>query len=69
VLINSGGAAGAGSGSAPHPPTAPMEADKAEPGQAVETPPKKAPRKPTTYSPTALMLKEAAQNGTPFCDT
>jgi type VI secretion system secreted protein VgrG len=69
VLINSGGAAGSGSGSAPHPPTAPIEADKAEPGQAVEKPPKKAPRKPTTYSPTALMMKKAAQNGTPFCDT
>jgi type VI secretion system secreted protein VgrG len=69
VLINSGGAAGSGSGCAPQPPDPPKEADKAEPGQAVEMPPKKRPAKPTQYSPAALMLKEAAENGTPFCDT
>ncbi len=69
VLINSGGAAGSGSGCSPQPPTAPKEADKAEPGQAPEKPAKKKPAKPKAYSPTALMLKEAAQNGTPFCDT
>ncbi|MET0645143.1 MAG: type VI secretion system tip protein TssI/VgrG [Pyrinomonadaceae bacterium] len=68
VLINSGGAAGAGSGSSPQPPTAPKEADKAEPGQAPEMPPKKAPAKPKQYGPAAIMMKEAAQNGTPFCD-
>lgn len=69
VLINSGGAAGAGSGCAPQPPTAPKEADKAEAGQKPEMPPPKAPEKPKQYSPAAIMLKEAAQNGTPFCDT
>lgn len=68
VLINSGGAAGAGSGCSPHPPEAPTEADKAEPGQAVAMPPPKAPSKPATYSPAALVMKQAAQNGTPFCD-
>jgi type VI secretion system secreted protein VgrG len=69
VLINSGGAAGSGSGSSPHPPTAPKEADKAEAGQAAQMPPKKRPAKPKAYSPAAIMMKEAAQNGTPFCDT
>jgi type VI secretion system secreted protein VgrG len=68
VLINSGGAAGSGSGCSPHPPDAPGEADKAEPGQAVAKLPPKAPPKPATYSPAALVMKQAAQNGTPFCD-
>jgi type VI secretion system secreted protein VgrG len=68
VLINSGGAAGSGSGSTPQPPTAPLEADKAEPGQAVETPPKKRPPKPAVYSPAALVMRQAAQDGTPFCE-
>jgi type VI secretion system secreted protein VgrG len=69
VMINSGGAAGTGSGAAPDPPQAPKEADKADPGEAVQMPPPKTPGKPTTYSPMALVLKEAAKNGTPFCDT
>jgi type VI secretion system secreted protein VgrG len=68
VLINSGGAAGSGSGCSPQAPKDPTEADKAEPGQTVEMPPKKAPPKPTTYSPGALVMQQAAQNGTPFCD-
>ncbi len=69
VLINSGGAAGSGSGCAPQPPAAPKEADKADAGQAPEKPAKKKPAKPKAYSPAAIMMKEAAQNGTPFCDT
>jgi type VI secretion system secreted protein VgrG len=68
VMINSGGAAGAGAGASPQPPTAPKEADKAEPGATIELPPKKKPPTPTQYSPAALVLKEAAQNGLPFCD-
>jgi type VI secretion system secreted protein VgrG len=68
VLINSGGAAGAGSGSSPHPPKDPIEADKAEPGQKVELPPPKVPPKPTAYSPGALAMKNAARDGTPFCE-
>jgi type VI secretion system secreted protein VgrG len=68
VLINSGGAAGSGSGCSPQPPEPPLEADKAEPGAAAEMPPKKVPGKPAQYSPAAIMMKEAAQNGTPFCD-
>jgi type VI secretion system secreted protein VgrG len=68
VLINSGGAAGSGSGSSPQPPKAPKEADKAEPGQAPPLPPKKTPPKSTQYSPAALAMKQAARDGTPFCD-
>ena len=68
VLINSGGAAGAGSGSSPHPPKAPKEADKAEPGQLSAALPLPPPMKAETFSPAALVLKEAARSGTPFCD-
>jgi type VI secretion system secreted protein VgrG len=68
VLINSGGAAGSGSGCSPQAPTAPLEADKAEPGEAVEMPPSKQPPRPVVYSPAALVMKQAAQDGTPFCD-
>jgi type VI secretion system secreted protein VgrG len=68
VMINSGGAAGAGAGASPQPPTAPKEADMAEPGAIIELPPKKKPPTPTKYSPAALVLKEAAQHGLPFCD-
>jgi type VI secretion system secreted protein VgrG len=68
VMINSGGAAGAGAGASPQPPTAPKEADKAEPGAKIELPPPKRPPTPTKYSPAALVLQTAAQNGTPFCD-
>jgi type VI secretion system secreted protein VgrG len=72
VLINSGGAAGSGSGSSPHPPTAPKdakEADTAKAGQLEQTPPPPRPPKPEKYSAKALMMKDAAKNGTPFCDT
>jgi type VI secretion system secreted protein VgrG len=65
VMINSGGAAGAGSGASPTPPMAPREADTGEPGQKEEMPPPKEPRKPVTYSPGALAMKWAAQMGLP----
>lgn len=39
VMINSGGAAGTGSGSAPDPPKDPKEADTAQPGEKAELPP------------------------------
>jgi len=68
VLINSGGAAGAGTGSSPHPPKDPIEADQAVPGQKEDMPPPKAPPKPTVYSPAALVMKNAARDGMPFCD-
>jgi type VI secretion system secreted protein VgrG len=68
VLINSGGSAGSGSGCSPQPPKAPKEADKAEPGQAVEMPPPKTPVKPKAYTPAALVMKQAARDGTPLCE-
>jgi len=68
VMINSGGAAGSGSGASPEAPKDPKEADKADPGAKPEMPPPKTPVKPQTYSPGALVLKQAAQSGTPFCD-
>ena len=69
VLINSGGAAGKGSGSSPTPPKVAKEAAKATPGtanQAASRSPIKA--KPKVLSPTAATLKAAAKNGTPFCE-
>ncbi len=77
ILINSGGAAGSGSGSSPsapatpETPTAPEDAvvaDNGKPGKVETTKSKAIPRKPTTYSPAALVLKQAAKDGTPFCE-
>jgi type VI secretion system secreted protein VgrG len=68
VFINSGGMAGAGAGASPEAPTAPQEADKADPGQADEKPPMKRAGTPVTYSPLALTLQAAAQNGAALCD-
>jgi type VI secretion system secreted protein VgrG len=68
VLINSGGAAGSGSGVSPDTPKPPKEADKAKPGELSNVPPPAVrPPRPLTYSPQALVLKQAAQSGTPFC--
>jgi type VI secretion system secreted protein VgrG len=64
VMINSGGAAGSGSGCTPDPPKTPKEADKAEPGKKSEPPPVS-----TKKGPQAAALTEAAKNGTPFCET
>src|SRR6185312_3071394 len=68
VMINSGGAAGSGSGSSPDTPKDPKEADKAEAGEKSKPPPAAPPRAPVTFSPAALVLKQAAQTGAPFCD-
>ena len=69
VMINSGGAAGSGSGSNPDPPKDAKEADKAEPGSKPQLPPPSAPpARPVFTSPAALVLINAAQNGTPFCE-
>jgi len=68
VMINSGGAAGSGSGASPQAPKDPKEADKAEPGQMAELPPPKPPPKPAGSSPKAAVLVRAAQDGSPFCD-
>ena len=68
VMINSGGAAGAGSGSSPQAPKAVKEAVNAEAGAKGEMPAKKAPPKVQAYSPGAIALKKAAEEGAPFCD-
>jgi type VI secretion system secreted protein VgrG len=64
VLINSGGAAGTGSGCSPAAPKEPQEADKAQPGKD-----SKLPSHSGALSPQAQALKNAAQSGTPFCQT
>lgn len=68
VLINSGGAAGSGSGAAPDAPKPPKEAASDRAGSVDEA--KAAPRPPTpkTYGPSATVLKLAALYGTPFCE-
>jgi type VI secretion system secreted protein VgrG len=68
VMINSGGAPGSGAGSSPGTPTDPKEADKADPGALSKPPPASRPPKATTYSPAALVMKQAAAQGTPFCE-
>jgi type VI secretion system secreted protein VgrG len=68
VMINSGGAAGSGSGCSPQAPKPPTEADMAKPGEKAELRKPDPPPKPTIYSPAALVLKQAAVAGTPFCE-
>ena len=69
VMINSGGAAGSGSGANPHPPKQAKEADNAEGGQKDDPVPPPPPIKAATFSPASIALKKAAQSGVPFCDT
>ena len=69
VMLNSGGAAGSGSGSNPDPPKEPTEADKADPGARIALPPPMAPPpRPNFVSPAALVLIDAATSGKPFCE-
>jgi type VI secretion system secreted protein VgrG len=66
VMINSGGAAGSGSGASPNPPKDPLEAVKAESGMTVRvaaTPPPPVPKK---RSPKAEVMEAASKKGTPF---
>jgi type VI secretion system secreted protein VgrG len=65
VLINSGGAAGSGSGCSTTAPTAPKEADKADAGKTVKTP-QAPPPPPAKNGPDAAALESAAKKGTPF---
>lgn len=69
VMLNSGGAAGSGSGSRPNQPKAPKEADKAEPGKKTPSPKAPPPHKPVTFSPLSQAFQNAAQSGTAFCET
>jgi len=72
VMLNSGGAAGSGSGCSPDTPKDPVEADDAKPGEASGPPvhfmETRTVTPPSSYSPAALVLKAAAQSGAPFCD-
>lgn len=69
VLINSGGAAGSGSGVSPDAPKPPKMADEGKPGQRSDaSPPAVRPPKAVFYSPQALTLKRAHASGTPFCE-
>jgi len=70
VLINSGGAAGAGSGCSPAYPIEPKEADTAEPGEKAELPPPKRVERGAASASSAQKktLQQAAQSGTPFCE-
>jgi len=66
VYINSGGGAQPSSPAVEAAPGDALEADTGKPGQADQPPPR---RRATTQSPASQVMREAAQNGTPFCDT
>lgn len=68
VFINSGGAAGAGSGSSPQAPRDPKEADTAQPGARMQVPPPLPPPRPQTPGPQAQVLLNAADTGATFCE-
>lgn len=68
VNINSGGAAGSGAGCTPDAPKEPKEADTADPGQTLAPPKPPKPPTPVKFSPQATVMKEAAKDGTPFCE-
>jgi type VI secretion system secreted protein VgrG len=65
VMINSGGAAGSGSGASPQAPKPPKEPAQSKGGDVTQAPTR---QKPTAYSPQANMFKMAADSGTPFCE-
>jgi type VI secretion system secreted protein VgrG len=69
VMLNSGGAAGSGSGSSPEAPRDPLEADNADPGQRIALVPRRTPpAKPVYKSPATQVLINAAKNGATFCE-
>jgi type VI secretion system secreted protein VgrG len=68
VMINSGGAAGSGSGCSPQPPKTPLEADTDEPGQVSKPPKPPKPPAPVKFNAQASTLQQAAKDGTPFCE-
>jgi type VI secretion system secreted protein VgrG len=65
VMINSGGAAGTGSGCSPAVSKAPAEADNAEPRHKAEPLLVTAATAPSTQ---AAVLRQAATTGVPFCE-
>lgn len=66
VMLNSGGAAGSGSGSSPNPPKDSLEADTANPGDRTPPPQSPPPTPPRTRSQKSSAMKQAADFGTPF---
>ena len=68
VKINSGGSASSPFNLPITMPQDPEAATTAEPGAMLELPPPKTPPSPQMYSPGALVLNNAAQNGDPFCE-
>jgi type VI secretion system secreted protein VgrG len=68
VMLNSGGAAGSGSGASPNSPEQPLEADDAVPGKKSEPAKRQPPPLPNTFSPMGEMLASASITGTPFCE-
>ncbi|MBL8473002.1 MAG: type VI secretion system tip protein VgrG [Rhodocyclaceae bacterium] len=64
VMVNSGGAAGSGSGASPDAAEPAKDAKASERGEKI-TPAK--PETPPGYSPQAQSLKLAEQTGAPFC--
>lgn len=70
VKINSGGSPGSGPGCSPDSPDEPEEADTADPGSESELPgltPDEVSA--VELSPQAISFSQAAENGTPLCDT
>ena len=65
VMINSGGAAGSGSGSSPDAPADPTAADDSNAGEATSGP--SPPQPPEEYGPASLAMVRASESGTPFC--
>ncbi|MBO0720099.1 MAG: type VI secretion system tip protein VgrG [Blastocatellia bacterium] len=68
VMINSGGTSYSGSGAVPELPMTPKPPVSAEQGAKAQLPPEKTPVKPQGYCAGALVLKQAAIDGTPFCE-
>ncbi len=68
VMINSGGAAGTGSGANPDAPKEAKEADKAKAGERVKPAKPLPPVKPAKYSQAAMVLKKASKDGSAFCE-
>jgi type VI secretion system secreted protein VgrG len=68
IMLNSGGSAGSGSGCSPDAAKLPKEADKAKPGEVSKLSPPPTPPVSASPSPAAAVLKQAAKDGTPFCE-
>lgn len=67
VMINSGGAAGSGSGCNPTAPVEPAAADTADAGEAAPRYDKPPPLKPSQFSALGKVLSQASGSGRPFC--